>query len=96
MNRTLLACALALAITPALAQNQTPKTTHTFTTEGDHFILDGKPFKMLSGELHYARIPREYWHARLKMAKAMGLNTIATYVFWNRSEEHTSELQSPC
>ena len=41
---------------------------------------------MLSGELHYARIPREYWHARLKMARAMGLNTIATYVFWNVHE----------
>jgi beta-galactosidase len=54
--------------------------------EGDHFLLDGKPFKVLSGELHYARIPRDYWHARLKMAKAMGLNTIATYVFWNLHE----------
>jgi beta-galactosidase len=59
---------------------------HTFTIEGDHFALDGKPFKLLSGELHYARIPREYWHARLKMAKAMGLNTVATYVFWNVHE----------
>lgn len=56
------------------------------TIEGDHFLLDGKPFKILSGELHYARIPRAYWRARLRMAKAMGLNTIATYVFWNVHE----------
>jgi len=57
-----------------------------FGIEGDHFVLDGKPFKIISGELHYARIPREYWRLRLRMAKAMGLNTIATYVFWNVHE----------
>ncbi len=36
--------------------------------------------------MHYARIPREVWRARLRMAKAMGLNTITTYVFWNFHE----------
>jgi beta-galactosidase GanA len=36
--------------------------------------------------MHYARIPREYWRSRLKMAKAMGLNTVTTYVFWNVHE----------
>jgi beta-galactosidase len=83
--RTLFTSLLALATLPAFAQS--PATApHTFTIEGEHFALDGKPFKLLSGELHYARIPREYWHARLKMAKAMGLNTVATYVFWNIHE----------
>ena len=83
--RTLLTSVFALATLPTLGQP--PATApHTFTIEGDHFALDGKPFKILSGELHYARIPREYWHARLKMAHAMGLNTIATYVFWNVHE----------
>jgi beta-galactosidase len=81
MKRALLAALLALATIPAIAQQ-----SHTFSAEADHFTLDGKPFKVLSGELHYARIPREYWHARLKMARAMGLNTIATYVFWNVHE----------
>ncbi len=52
----------------------------------DHFALDGKPFQIISGELHYARIPREYWRDRLKKARAMGLNTISTYVFWNVHE----------
>jgi beta-galactosidase len=74
---------LAFATLTAIAQ---PSLTHSFTIQGDQFLLDGKPFKVLSGELHYARIPREYWHARLKMARAMGLNTIATYVFWNVHE----------
>lgn len=42
---------------------------------------------MISGEMHCARIPREAWRDRMKMAKAMGLNTIGTYVFWNVHEE---------
>ncbi len=86
MKQILLACILAFATSQSLAQAQPRKPAHVFSAEGDHFTLDGKPFKVLSGELHYARIPREYWHARLKMAKAMGLNTIATYVFWNIHE----------
>jgi len=86
MKRTLILCVILFAALRAIAPAQGKKTTQVFATEGDHFILDGKPFKVLSGELHYARIPREYWHARLKMAKAMGLNTIATYVFWNVHE----------
>ena len=50
------------------------------------FLLDGKPFRIISGEMHYARIPHEYWRARLKMARAMGLNMISTYVFLNLHE----------
>ncbi|WP_211212282.1 glycoside hydrolase family 35 protein [Rudaea cellulosilytica] len=51
-----------------------------------HFVFDGKPFRIVSGEMHYPRIPREYWHERLKMAKAMGLNAVTAYVFWNVHE----------
>lgn len=61
-------------------------THHTFAISGGHFLLDRKPIQLLSGELHYARIPREYWASRLAMAKAMGLNSITTYVFWNFHE----------
>jgi beta-galactosidase len=61
-------------------------TTHGLAIEQGQFVLNGKPFRIISGEMHYLRIPREYWHARLKMAKAMGLNTITTYVFWNAHE----------
>jgi beta-galactosidase len=50
------------------------------------FLLDGKPLQMISGEMHCARIPVAYWRDRMKMAKAMGLNTIGTYVFWNAHE----------
>lgn len=63
-----------------------PYAAHTFTLGRGAFLLDGKPLQIISGEMHYARIPREYWRHRLQMAKAMGLNTIATYVFWNYHE----------
>ena len=59
---------------------------HTFVAGRGEFLLDGKPFRIVSGEMHYPRIPREYWRARLKMARAMGLNAITTYVFWNLHE----------
>lgn len=66
------------------ARAQAPR--HTFALAPNQFLLDGQPFQMISGELHYPRIPREAWRQRLKMAKAMGLNTIGTYVFWNVHE----------
>lgn len=59
---------------------------HSFALGDSAFLLDGKPFQMISGEMHYPRVPREAWRARMKMAKAMGLNTIGTYVFWNLHE----------
>jgi beta-galactosidase len=62
------------------------KATHTFALGDSTFLLDGRPLQLISGEMHYPRIPREYWRARMRMAKAMGLNTIGTYVFWNLHE----------
>lgn len=59
---------------------------HTFALSDTAFLLDGKPFQIISGEMHYTRVPREAWRQRMKMAKAMGLNTIGTYVFWNVHE----------
>jgi beta-galactosidase len=59
---------------------------HRFTFTPSDFLLDGKPFQIISGEMHPARIPPEYWRNRIQMAKAMGCNTIAVYVFWNYLE----------
>jgi beta-galactosidase len=79
------ACIAASLLVGSLsARAQQPKPS--FGIRGDQFLLNGKPFEILSGEMHYARIPRAYWRARMQMAKAMGLNTIATYVFWNVHE----------
>src|ERR1700733_10325542 len=60
---------------------------HDFSLGKQEFLLDGRPFQIISGEMHPARIPREYWRHRIRMAKAMGCNTIAVYVFWNYHEE---------
>ncbi|GAB3573242.1 glycoside hydrolase family 35 protein [Hymenobacter daeguensis] len=80
-------CSLLLALSfNSLSRAAAAPPTHTFALGPDQFLLDGKPFQMISGELHYPRIPREAWRARLKMAKAMGLNTVGTYVFWNAQE----------
>ncbi len=62
------------------------QTKHSFTLGKTQFLLDGKPFQIISGEIHPARIPQEYWRHRIKMVKAMGCNTIAAYVFWNHQE----------
>ena len=67
-------------------------TKHTFTWHGVDFLLDGKPFQILSGEMHYARIPRAYWRDRLKKLRAMGLNTVSTYMFWNFHEPQPGEF----
>jgi len=76
--------ALALFIWPAEGCAQEGR--HTFTFGEEHFLLDGKPFQVISGEMHPARIPEEYWRHRIRMAKAMGCNTISVYLFWNYHE----------
>jgi beta-galactosidase len=54
--------------------------------DSGRFMFGGHPLQIISGEMHYARVPREYWRDRMKKARAMGLNTISTYVFWNFHE----------
>lgn len=77
---------LLLIISFVVSSSVAQKSQHSFALGDSVFLLDGKPFQMISGEMHYPRIPREAWRARMKMAKAMGLNTIGTYVFWNVHE----------
>ena len=50
------------------------------------FLLNGEPFVIKAAELHYPRIPKPYWEQRIKMCKAMGMNTICLYIFWNYHE----------
>lgn len=58
----------------------------TFTVGKGSFMLNGKPFIIKAAELHYPRIPRPYWEHRIQMCKALGMNTICIYVFWNLHE----------
>ncbi|MGN6638550.1 MAG: beta-galactosidase, partial [Mucilaginibacter sp.] len=62
----IIASLLMLWITGAVAQTG----RHIFQLADSAFLLDGKPFQIISGEMHYTRIPRQAWRARMKMAKA--------------------------
>ena len=64
----------------------------TFTTGNQTFLLNGKPFVVKAAELHYPRIPRPYWEHRIQMCKALGMNTICLYVFWNIHEQREGQF----
>ena len=83
MNKFILSIFLSIILSVSLFSQS---KTHSFKLEKSEFLLDGKPFQIISGEMHPARIPVEYWRQRIQMAKAMGCNTIAAYVFWNYHE----------
>ena len=56
------------------------------TIQDDKFLMDGKPYRIISGAMHYFRIVPEYWEDRLKKLKACGFNTVETYTCWNLHE----------
>ena len=84
---TILACLLLAA--SCTTKNSRP--THTFAIGTNDFMLDGQRFQIRCGEIHAARVPKEYWRHRLQMAKAMGLNTVCAYLFWNLHEPKPGE-----
>ena len=57
------------------------------TYEGKQFYMDGKPIQLISGAMHYFRIPREYWYDRMLKLKECGFNTLETYTCWNLHEK---------
>ncbi|XP_030968113.1 beta-galactosidase 17-like [Quercus lobata] len=67
-------------------------TTQKFEIANDMFWKDGQPFQIIGGDLHYFRVLPEYWEDRLLKAKALGLNTIQTYVPWNLHEPKPGKL----
>ncbi|XP_061371081.1 beta-galactosidase 17 isoform X2 [Gastrolobium bilobum] len=68
------------------------KVNMKFEIDNDRFWKDGEPFQIIGGDLHYFRVHPEYWEDRLLKAKALGLNTIQTYVPWNLHEPTPGEL----
>lgn len=85
MKKLLILCVLVYQAIFALAQN-------TFKIGSENFELNGKPFVIRCGEMHFARIPKKEWSHRLKMAKAMGLNAVCAYLFWNMHEPQKDEF----
>lgn len=63
-----------------------------FTVGNQTFLLDGKPFIVKAAEVHYPRIPRPYWEHRIQLCKALGMNTLCIYVFWNIHEQREGEF----
>lgn len=57
-----------------------------FTYDSRSFLLHGEPYIIIGGQMDPQRIPPEYWRDRLAKARAMGLNTIFSYVYWNLLE----------
>jgi len=83
----LAACAEVTRPAPLARTDMVPDgRPHRFGFAARQFMLDDAPFTIRSGEMHPIRIPREYWRHRIRMAKAMGLNTISLYVMWNALE----------
>lgn len=64
----------------------------SFSINDTAFMLNGKPTVIRCGEMHFARIPKQYWRHRLQMAKAMGLNTVCAYMFWNMHEKEPGKF----
>ncbi len=58
----------------------------TFEAGDKTFLLNGKPFLVKAAEIHYSRIPKEYWENRIQLCKALGMNTLCIYIFWNYHE----------
>ena len=75
--------AFCLFLTPVNAAN----TSGSFRVGDKTFLLNNKPFVVKAAEVHYPRIPREYWEQRIQMCKALGMNTLCIYIFWNAHEQ---------
>ncbi len=59
----------------------------------DTFYLDGAPFQIISGSIHYFRVVPDYWRDRLEKLKAMGCNTVETYIPWNLHEPRKGQFR---
>lgn len=86
---------LGLAAVPGAPSPHAPRPDgrpHRFGFGPGHFTLDGRPWQIRSGEMHPLRIARADWRHRIRMARAMGLNTIALYLMWNALEREPGQF----
>ncbi|MDE6693167.1 MAG: beta-galactosidase, partial [Muribaculaceae bacterium] len=88
-NMIIALAAAALAIGSVAAA---PNTPDTFAVGEGAFLLNDEPFVVKAAELHYPRIPKEYWKHRIDMVKSLGMNTVCLYVFWNLHEPAEGEF----
>ena len=81
-----------LLLTVLLLMTTTLVKAGHFTVGDKHFLLNGEPFVVKAAEIHYPRIPQPYWEHRIKMCKALGMNTVCIYVFWNIHEQREGQF----
>ena len=93
---SILSLAALLLAVPAMANAATtaaPKgKPGTFTVGKGTFLLNGEPFIVKAAEVHYPRIPRPYWEHRIQMCKALGMNAVCIYIFWNIHEQKEGQV----
>lgn len=92
------ALALLAISSSVLAQSLSTPTLSAavpaFTYNASTFLLHGEPYVIIGGQMDPQRIPPEYWRDRLAKARAMGLNTIFSYVYWNLLEPEQGQWTS--
>ncbi len=82
-----------LAIAAMMTLAPTIKASADSFTVGDKtFLLNGQPFIVKAAEVHYPRIPRPYWEHRIRMCKALGMNAVCIYIFWNIHEQREGQF----
>ena len=86
MKKVKLLITVLFAVFPLLMQ------AGDFTVGNKTFLLNGEPFVVKAAEVHYPRIPQAYWDHRIKMCKALGMNTLCIYVFWNIHEQREGQF----
>lgn len=88
MKKLLLVLLFALPLMVVAQKSDKPR----FEIKDGKFLFQGESIQLICGEMHYPRIPREYWEDRIVRAKAMGLNTISAYVFWGFHEREEGKF----
>ncbi|MDQ0966546.1 hypothetical protein QFZ20_001949 [Flavobacterium sp. W4I14] len=78
---------LVVGLLISLSINSQAQKENTFAIGAESFELNGKPYVICAGEKHFARMPKAGEKQRLQRARAMGLNTVCAYLFWNMHEK---------
>jgi len=92
MKHLFLSLALAASFLCCNGVAAAPATPGSFKVGNKTFLLNDKPFVVKAAEVHYPRIPREYWEQRIQMCKALGMNTLCIYIFWNSHEQQQDKF----
>lgn len=83
---------ICLLLSISVLDVKAQKRSDIFSIGKGSFLLNGKPIVVKAAEMHYPRIPEPYWEHRIQMCKALGMNTICLYIFWNIHEQEPDQF----